>query len=144
MGDAALMGLYYAGRELYGQSGAAASPHSGGLCRSVYSMHNDAQPMLIALAAYSGGLRCATIGRKPRLTGIFYGLALAVCLLGTGISPTLPLLVKRPIAWWLALTGKRPVHTGHWLAIAGLLILPCCFCCLIFEQVVFTAGWPPN
>jgi hypothetical protein len=47
--------------------------------------------MLIALAAYSGALGAlATIGRKPRLTGGYYGIAVAGCLLGAGISPTLP------------------------------------------------------
>ncbi len=99
----ALMGLYYASRELYGDDSAAASPMLLAGCAGLIFHAHDAQPMLIALAAYSGGLGAlAAIGRKPRLTGIFYGLALASCLLGTGIAPTLPLLALAPVAWWLS------------------------------------------
>lgn len=138
----ALMGLYYAGRELYGQSSAAASPLILAGCVGLLLHAHDAQPMLIALAAYSGGLGAlATIGRKPRLTGIFYGLALAVCLLGTGISPTLPLLAMAPIAWWLAPDRTKALHTlVIGLAIAGLLILPWPLLLLNFEPSRFH-GW---
>ena len=67
-------------------SGLVAAMLLAGCAGLIFHAH-DAQPMLIALAAYSGGLGAlAAIGRKPRLTGIFYGLALASCLLGTGID----------------------------------------------------------
>lgn len=122
----ALIGLYYAGRELHGQESAAASPlllaGSAGL---LFHAH-DAQPMLIGVAAYAGTIGAlAAIGRKPRLTGIFYGLAIAACLLGTGIAPTLPLLAIAPLAWWLSPDRPKALHTlliG--LGLAALLILP--------------------
>lgn len=95
----ALVALYYAARELYGQDRAAASPlllaGSAGL---VVNAH-EAQPLLIALAAYCGTLAAITaFSRKPRLAGIFYGISLAGCLLGTGFAPTLPLLAAGPLA----------------------------------------------
>ena len=34
----------------------------------------------------------AALGRRPGRAGIFFGLAIATSLLGTGIAPTLPLL----------------------------------------------------
>jgi 4-amino-4-deoxy-L-arabinose transferase-like glycosyltransferase len=121
-----LVGLYYAGRELYGQDSAAASPLLLAGCIGLLIHAHEAQPMLIALAAYSAGLGAlATIGRKPRLTGIFYGLALACCLLGTGIAPTLPLLALAPIACWLSPDRPKAVQTlAVGLTIATILILP--------------------
>lgn len=122
----ALIGLYYAGRELYGQDSAAAGPlllaGSAGLLLHAH----DAQPMLVALAAYGGTIGAmAAASRRPRLSGIFYGLSLAACLLGAGISPTLPLLAILPIAWWLAPDRKQATQTALiGLAIAALLILP--------------------
>ncbi len=95
----ALMGLYYAGRELHGEEGAAASPlllaGSAGLLLHAH----DAQPMLVALAAYAGSLGAlASAPRKPRLAGIFLALSLSACLLGAGIAPTLILLIICPLA----------------------------------------------
>ena len=122
----ALTGLYYAGRELYGQESAAASPLllAGSLGLILHA--HDAQPMLIALAAYGSGLASlAALGRKPRLTGIYYGLAVAGCLLGAGIPPTLPLLAMAPVAWWRSPDRAMALHTlAVGLAIAALLALP--------------------
>ena len=138
----ALMGLYYASRELYGDDSAAASPMLLAGCAGLIFHAHDAQPMLIALAAYSGGLGAlAAIGRKPRLTGIFYGLALASCLLGTGIAPTLPLLALAPVAWWLSPDRPKALHTlliG--LGIAAVLILPWPMLLLSLEPARFH-GW---
>lgn len=138
----ALMGLYYASRELYGDDSAAASPMLLAGCAGLIFHAHDAQPMLIALAAYSGGLGAlAAIGRKPRLTGIFYGLALASCLLGTGIAPTLPLLAIAPVAWWLSPDRPKALHTlliG--LGIAAVLILPWPMLLLSLEPARFH-GW---
>jgi len=138
----ALMGLYYASRELYGDDSAAASPMLLAGCAGLIFHAHDAQPMLIALAAYSGGLGAlAAIGRKPRLTGIFYGLALAACLLGTGIAPTLPLLALAPVAWWLSPDRPKALHTlliG--LGIAAVLILPWPMLLLSLEPARFH-GW---
>jgi hypothetical protein len=137
----ALMGLYYAGRELYGEESAAASPLLLAGCAGLLFHAHDAQPMLIALAAYAGGLGAlATIGRKPRLTGIYYGLAIACCLLGTGIAPTLPLLAIAPIAWWLSPDRPKALHTlliG--LAIATALSLPWMLVLLNLEPSRFYA-----
>ena len=138
----ALMGLYYASRELYGDDSAAASPMLLAGCAGLIFHAHDAQPILIALAAYSGGLGAlAAIDRKPRLTGIFYGLALAACLLGTGIAPTLPLLALAPVAWWLSPDRTKALHTlliG--LGIAAVLILPWPMLLLSLEPARFH-GW---
>ena len=122
----ALMGLYYAGREYYGQDNAAASPMLLAGCMGLLFHAHDAQPMLIALAAYTGGLGAlAAIGRKPRLTGIFYGLAVAACLLGSGIAPTIPLLAIAPVACWLSTDRPKAFQTmAIGLALAASLIAP--------------------
>ncbi len=122
----ALMGLYYASRELYGQEDAAAAPMLLAGCAGLVFHAHDAQPMLIAVAAYGGALGAlAAIGRKPRLTGIFYGLAMAGCFLGTGIATTLPLLLIAPLAWWLAPERRQAASTlAIAFAIALLLSLP--------------------
>ncbi len=138
----ALMGLYYAGRELYGQESAAASPLLLAGCAGLLFHAHDAQPMLIALAAYGGGLGAlAALGRRPYLAGSFYGLAVAACLLGTGIAPTLPLLAIVPLAWWLA-ADRRQALLG--LAIGGgvatLAILPWPLLLLAYEPSRFH-GW---
>ncbi|MBS1188266.1 MAG: hypothetical protein H6R10_58 [Rhodocyclaceae bacterium] len=122
----ALVGIYYAGRELHGQESAAASPlllaGSAGL---VIHAH-EAQPLLVALAAYGGALGAfAAFGRKPGLAGSFYGIALAACLLGTGFAPTLPLLIAGPLAALLAAERRRAWHACllGWLLFV-LLALP--------------------
>ena len=138
----ALTGLYYAGRELYGQNSAAASPLLLAGCAGLLFHAHDAQPMLIALAAYAGSLGAlAAIGRRPRLTGVFYGIALAGCLLGTGIAPTLPLLAIAPLAWWLSPDRPKALQTlliG--LAIAALLSLPWPLALYYFEPARLH-GW---
>lgn len=138
----ALMGLYYAGRELYGQEKAAASPLLLAGCAGLLLHAHDAQPMLIALAAYSGALGgLAAIGRRPRLTGVFYGVAVAACLLGTGIAPTLPLLAIAPIAWWLSPDRPKALQTlAIGLGIAALLVLPWPLLLLNLEPARFH-GW---
>lgn len=122
----ALVGQYYAGRELYGQDSAAASPLLLAGCVGLTLHAHDAQPLLIALTAYTGALGgLAALGRKPHLTGLFYGLALAACLLGAGIAPTLPLLALAPLACYLS---PRPKHALLSvliaLALASVLIAP--------------------
>ena len=102
----ALTGIYYSGRELYGQGSAAASPMLLAGCGGLLLNAHDAQPMLVALAAYCGTLGAlAASPRKPRLAGVFYGASLAACLLGAGIAPTLPLLAAGPAV--LALYPER-------------------------------------
>jgi hypothetical protein len=122
----ALTGLYYAGRELYGQDNAAASPLLLAGCLGLILHAHDAQPMLVALAAYACALAAlAALGRKPRLAGVWYGVAVAGCLLGAGLAPTLPLLAIAPFAWWRAAdrrTALLALATG--LGLAALLALP--------------------
>jgi len=122
----ALIGLYYAGREFYGQDKAAASPLLLAGCAGLLFHAHDAQPMLVALAAYGGALGgLAAIDRRPQLTCVFYGLSLAACLLGAGIAPTLPLLAIVPVAWWLSADRAKAMKTlAMGLAIAAALILP--------------------
>ena len=136
-----LTGLYYAGRELYGQDNAAAAPLLLAGCAGLIFHAHDAQPMLIALAAYSGALGgLAAIGRRPRLTGVFYGLAVAGCLLGTGIAPTLPLLAVAPLAIWLSPDRRRAWQTlAIGLGFALLLALPWPLLLLALEPARFHA-----
>lgn len=136
-----LVGLYYAARELYGTDSAAASPMLLAGCAGLLIHAHDAQPMLIALAAYAGALGAlATIGRKPWLTGIFYGLSLAICLLGAGIAPTLPLLAIAPLACWLAENRQKALQTlliG--LGIGSLLAAPWLLALSAFAPARFDA-----
>lgn len=122
----ALAGLYYAGRELYGQESAAASPLLLAGCAGLLVHAHDAQPMLIALAAYGAAIgSLAALGRRPRLTGMIYGGALAACVLGTGIAPSLPLLLLAPLAWLQSPDRRKAWHTlllGFTLAL--LLLAP--------------------
>ncbi|MER2540800.1 MAG: hypothetical protein ABTQ26_16300 [Azonexus sp.] len=137
-----LMALYYAAREIYGQDSAAASPLLLAGCAGLILHAHDAQPMLIGLAAYSGALGAlAAIGRRPRLTGVFYGLAIAGCLLGTGIAPTLPLLAIAPLAWWLSPDRPKALQTlAIGLTIATVLSLPWPLLLLALEPSRFH-GW---
>ena len=138
----ALVGIYYAGRELYGKDSAAASPLLLAGCAGLLMHAHDAQPMLVAMAAYAGALGAlAALGRRPAPAGIFYGLSVTVCLLGTGIAPTLPLLAIAPVAWWLAADRRQALRA---LVIACgltlLLILPWPLLLLAFEPARFH-GW---
>lgn len=122
----ALMGLYYAGRELHGEEGAAASPlllaGSAGLLLHAH----DAQPMLVALAAYAGSLGAfASAPRKPRLAGLFLALSLSACLLGAGVAPALILLLLSPLACLIS-PDRRATFQAVLIALglAALLCLP--------------------
>ena len=138
----ALISLYYAAREIYGQDSAAASPSLLAGCAGLLLHAHDAQPMLIGLAAYGGALGAlAAIGRRPRLTGVFYGIAVAGCLLGAGIAPTLPLLAAAPLAWWLSPDRPKALQTlAIGLGIAALLALPWPLLLLALEPARFH-GW---
>jgi 4-amino-4-deoxy-L-arabinose transferase-like glycosyltransferase len=122
----ALTALYYAGRELYGQESAAASPLLLAGCLGLILHAHDAQPMLVALAAYACTLAAlAALGRKPRLAGVWYGVAVAGCLLGAGLAPTLPLLAVAPVAWWRAADRRAALLAlAGGLGLAALLVLP--------------------
>ncbi|MGB8148488.1 MAG: hypothetical protein WCF00_08905 [Azonexus sp.] len=138
----ALVGIYYAGRELHGRESAAASPLllAGSVGLLIHA--HDAQPMLVAVAAYSGAIGgLAALGRRPRRAGVFYGLAVAACLLGTGFAPTLPLLAIAPLAWWLSADRTKALQAlGLGLGLALLLILPWPLLLLTLEPARFH-GW---
>lgn len=138
----ALVGIYYAGRELHGHESAAASPLllAGSVGLLIHA--HDAQQMLVAVAAYSGGIGAlAALGRRPGRAGIFYGLAVAASLLGTGIAPTLPLLAIAPLAWWLSTDRMKALQAlGLGLGLALILILPWPLLLLAHEPARFH-GW---
>ncbi|MBK7900882.1 MAG: hypothetical protein KA603_00310 [Azonexus sp.] len=138
----ALTGIYYGGRELYGQHAAAASPMLLAGCCGLLLHAHDAQPMLIALAAYGGVLGAlAACPRKPRMAGVFYGLSLGACLLGAGVAPTLPLLAAGPLA--LALYPERRqalITLGVALPLALAIALPWPLVLQAVEPERF-AGW---
>jgi hypothetical protein len=136
-----LISLYYAAREIYGQDSAAASPLLLAGCAGLLLHAHDAQPMLIGLAAYGGALGAlAAIGRRPRLTGVFYGIAVAGCLLGAGIAPTLPLLAAAPLAWWLSPDRPKALQTLAIGLASALLALPWPLLLLALEPARFH-GW---
>lgn len=138
----ALVSLYYAGRELHGQERAAASPLLLAGCTGLLLNSHDAQPMLVALAAYCCTLAAITaFTRKPRLAGIYYGLALGACLLGTGIAPTLPLIAVGPLAIYLLHADRsawRACLLGWGLFL--LLALPWPLALWVFEPTRLQ-GW---
>jgi len=138
----ALVALYYAGRELYSQERAAASPLLlAGTLGLIINAH-EAQPLLIGLAAYSATLAAmAGLARKPRLSGLFYGLALAGSLLGVGIAATVPLLLIGPFAAWLMRTNPRAWQGCGigWLTFVAL-ILPW-LAALAFLDPARLQGW---
>ncbi len=138
----ALTGIYYAGRELYGQESAAASPMLLAGSAGLLIHAHDAQPMLVALAAYGGAIGAwAIMVRKPRLGGLFYGVAVAGCLLGTGIAPTLPLLAAAPVAVVLSDDRRRTLRTlAIGLTVATLLAAPW-IAILAVAEPERLAGW---
>lgn len=138
----ALTGIYYAGRELYGQDSAAASPMLLAGAAGLLLHAHDAQPMLVALAAYGGVIgSLAAMPRKAKLAGVFYGVSLAACLLGAGLAPSLPLLAVAPLAAALS-TDRRSAATtlGLGLLLAAALALPWPLLLHIFEPARLD-GW---
>lgn len=128
---AALAALYYASRELYGKESAAAAPMllAGSLGLILHA--HDAQPVLIALTAHTAALGgIAAFVRKPKLGGIFYGLALAACVLGTGFLTTLPLLFLAFFAWFCP--NKKNAAFGLVLGFAIAIFLIACAALLFY------------
>ncbi|MDR1849578.1 MAG: glycosyltransferase family 39 protein [Zoogloeaceae bacterium] len=82
-----LMALYYAGREIYGQQAAAATPllMAGSFGLIVHA--HEAQPMLVLLTALSFWLLAfALLPRKPRPAMLLLGLAFLLAALGGGLA----------------------------------------------------------
>lgn len=113
----ALVGIYFAGRELYGQEAAAASPLLLAGSAGLMVLAHEAQPMLVALAAYCGALGAlAAMERKTTLAGPFYGLSLAGAFLAVGLAVTLPLLAAGLLL--LALRRLPEVRQGVLVGLA--------------------------
>ncbi|MEY4591330.1 MAG: hypothetical protein RIR18_225 [Pseudomonadota bacterium] len=109
----ALTGMYYASREAFGQTSAAAAPLLlAGSLGLVFHAHH-AQPMLVGMAAIAGALGALEAWpRRPKLSAIFYGLAMAAALLGIGWVPSLPVIALGI----LAILFKR-LPAKHWLGL---------------------------
>lgn len=89
-----LVALYYGAREQFGDQAAAAAPLLLAGCIGLIIHSHDAQPMLIALAAYSTALSAIFISpRKPILAALFLTFALLSSFLGVGILLTLPIIL---------------------------------------------------
>lgn len=117
----ALVGIYYAGRELYGQEAAAASPLLLAGSLGLMVLAHEAQPMLVALAAYGGALGAlASMERKPYLAGPYYGLSLVGGFLAVGLAVVLPLVLAGLLLAGLRrrVEVRRGVVTGLLLAAA--------------------------
>lgn len=90
----ALTALYYAGREIHGQNSAAATPLLLAGCAGLVVNAHEAQPLLVALAAYCGVLLAvAAAARRPLPALLGFALSLTACLLGSGLAATLPVLL---------------------------------------------------
>lgn len=133
----ALGALYHAARELYGKERAAAAPLLLAGCTGLILHSHDAQPMLVAFAAYCGTLAAISLlPRQPRLGALYYGLSLTGCFLGTGITATLPLLLAGPLAIWFSRTERSLWHA----CLLGWAI----FLLLVAPWLVALAIWEPE
>lgn len=139
-----LTALYYAGRELYGQHSAAATPLLLAGSFGLLVRAHEAQPMLVLLAATSLALlACALLRRKPAAGAMLWATALTLAGLGQGLAGLLVLfaLLPLPIALlperralllplgasllaagaaltgvWLLLAAQAPLWLGAWAA----------------------------
>lgn len=126
-----LLGLYYAGREFYGRSAAAASPLlMVGAVGLIVDAH-EAQPLLVGVAAYSVALAAlAVLPRRPWLASSYYALSVTACLLGVGVAASVPLVLLGPLALLLlphpSKLPQSPRLTRRWhlvLLVALALVL---------------------
>ena len=128
-----LAALYYAGRELYGQHSAAATPLllAGSFGLLVHA--HEAQPMLVLLTATSLTLLAySLLPRKPLMTTLLLTPALVLAGLGQGMGGLLLLLCslliplaiypdKRQVVLALgaSLVSAGVLLTGIWLLLAS-------------------------
>lgn len=97
-----LIALFYASREQFGNHAAAAAPMLLVACIGLIIHSHDAQPMLVALAAYSVTLAAIFVApRKPYFATIFLTLSLLSSLLGVGILLSLPIIFLAIISIFL-------------------------------------------
>lgn len=141
---ASLAGLYYASREIFGKDFAAAAPMllAGSLGLIIHA--HDAQPVLIALTAHTaaiGGI--AAFVRKPKLGGIFYGLALFSCLLGAGIAPTLPIFLLSFLAFFCPNPKNALLGLSMGLGI-GLVLIALSFWAIDYFAPFYLSSWLQN
>lgn len=128
-----LTAIYYAGRELYGQHSAAATPLLLAGSLGLLVRAHEAQPMLVLLTACSLALLAfSLLPRKPLIAAALLAPALALAGLGQGldglllllISLAIPLLLfdnKRQTLLYLgaSLLGAAVLLTGAWLLLAS-------------------------
>lgn len=125
----ALIGLYYAARESFGQESAAAAPLLlAGSFGLIFHAHH-AQPMLTGLAAMSGALGALEAWRRrPSLAACFYTLALVVAVLGTGWILALPVWLIGLLAVFLRRLPAREIwRLGLAYLVGTLLVLLWCW-----------------
>ncbi len=136
-----LVALYYGAREQFGQQSAAATPMLLAGCIGLIIHAHDAQPMLVALAAYSTSLVALFIAPlKPHLTAIFLTLALLSSLLGVGILLTLPLFLLSVISIFLVLVyfwHKNKTNENNKNAIWQILAILIAVVTAIFLTAIF-------
>ena len=132
-----LTALYYAGRELYGQHSAAATPLLLAGSFGLLVRAHEAQPMLVLLTATSLALlACTLLRRKPLAAAPLLAVALVLAGLGQGLGGLLlllaPLLLplavlpeRRPLLLPLGagILGAGILLTGVWLLLAATVPL---------------------
>lgn len=146
-----LTALYYAGRELYGQHSAAATPLLLAGSFGLLVRAHEAQPMLVLLAAVSLVLLAWTLlRRKPLAAALLLAAALSLAGLGQGLPGLLLLLLAQAVPCamlperrqtllslgagalgaailltgiWLLLASMAPLWLGAWLQKEGLLLV---------------------
>lgn len=105
-----LIAIYYAGRNLYGQESAAASPLLLAGSFGLIVRAHEAQPMLVLLTSISLALLAVPLlWRKPWQGSLLLGLALSLAGLGSGLPGLLPLVLLSLI---LVLLSSPPFSTG--------------------------------
>lgn len=142
----ALVAIYYAGREYYGPKAAAASPLLLIGSVGLVVIAHEAQPMLVALAAYCGALGAVgALPRKPQKAARLYGLSFAACLLSSGYLVSLPLLLFALWALFDRLLHKERISLTHPLIInLSMALLAFCGWMLLLWIVkpdYFTDWW---
>ena len=122
-----LAALYYAGRALYGQESAAATPILLAGSFGLIVRAHEAQPMLILLAAIGIALTAACLhARKPGQATSGFAVALVLAALGAGLAgffTVLPLLLLPLLVWRGSLPAIWPAFKGLLIALAVLAAL---------------------
>ncbi|MDR2638125.1 MAG: hypothetical protein LBB55_07285 [Zoogloeaceae bacterium] len=123
-----LAALYYAGREMFGQLAAAATPllMAGSFGLIVHA--HEAQPMLVLLAAISFWLLAVVLlPRKPKTAASLLCLSLSLAALGAGLAGWLILLLALFLPLFLpfafSATLRQKAVFVLWAVAGNLLVL---------------------